>query len=443
MVNSVVAKFLGDVLGEVKCKEVHATLHQELLDHIECLKEDYIEEGMDEKSAYEKAIAQMGEAMEVGKALNKAHKPHMEWSVLALIIGILSVGILTFMYWNRQNIPGEVPINYLVRQVSYIGVGVVLFTGAYFCDYRYLKKASVAIYVAVVAMLVFSLVFGQRQVNGLRRWVSIGPINMDVYAVVMPSLLISYIGIVKRWTGERLKDYFILGLVAMIPCLLMMKEHMPASILTGITLVMVLTFYIMGRDFKGEKRKFLTILYSIVGGCGLLGGLLYFRAPYRLNRIITSYYPELDPLGAGYQVMKLKEVREHAALIGDAGFKYVAGYVPEPLTDTMFTTIVGCLGWLVGMGLMLMIALIIIRMYKASCRVQDSYGRLLNLSITTLFTIQFVYNISMNLGLLPPVGISLPFISYGGTGMVMNLFLMGIFLSVYRKKDIVLLDSTI
>lgn len=440
--NSVVAKFLGDVLGEVKCKAVHGTLRQELLDHIECLKEDYIEEGMDEKSAYEKAIAQMGEAMEVGKALNKAHKPRMEWSVLALIIGILSIGILTFMYWNRQTIPREAPVDYLMRQVIYIGAGVVLFMGAYFSDYRYLKKVSVAIYGAGVAMLVLTLFLGQ-QVNASRRWVAIGPITMDVYTVVMPSLIISYIGIVKRWRGEKLKDYFILGLIGMLPSLFMMKEYLPTGILTGLTLMIVLTFHIVGKDFKGEKKKFLTILYSIVGGCGVFGGFLYFRAPYRFNRIIMSYYPELDPLGAGYQVLKLKEVRENATFIGDAGFKYIAGYIPEPLTDTMFTTIVGCLGWIAGIGLMLMVALIIIRMYKASYRVQESYGRLLCLSITTLFAIQFVYNIGMNLGLLPLSSISLPFISYGGTGMLMNLFLMGIFLSVYRKKDIVLLDATI
>lgn len=440
MVNSVVAKFLGDVLGEVKCKEVHATLHQELLDHIECLKEDYIEEGMEEDIAYEKAIAQMGEAMEVGKALNKAHKPRMEWSVLALIIGIVSVGIITFMYWNKQAIPGA--IDYLYKQTASISIGFILFIGAYFLDYRYFKKGSVFIYVLGMIMLLYTLVFGI-DVNGLRRWVRIGPFAMNIYTMVMPLLLIGYIGIVKQWGGEKLKDYFILGLVAIIPILLMALEDLPTSFLTGSTLMMVLTFHVMGRDFKGEKRRFLVTLYGIVGGSGLFGTLLYFKSPYRFNRIIMSYYPELDPLGAGYQVIKLKEVREHAALIGDAGFKYVAGYVPEPLTDTMFITIIGSLGWLVGIGLMLMIALIIIRMYKASYRVQDSYGRLLNLSITTLFTIQFVYNISMNLGFLPPVGISLPFISYGGTGMVMNLFLMGIFLSVYRKKDIILLDTTI
>nr|WP_307990300.1 FtsW/RodA/SpoVE family cell cycle protein [uncultured Niameybacter sp.] len=440
--NLVVAKFLGDVLGEVKCKAVHGTLRQELLDHIECLKEDYIEEGMDEKSAYEKAIAQMGEAMEVGKALNKAHKPRMEWSVLALIIGILSIGILTFMYWNRQTIPGEVPFDYLYKQSVYIGIGFILFIGVCFFDYRYLKKGSICIYVLGIIALLYTLVFGI-QINGLKRWVLIGPFAMNIYTMVMPLLLIGYTGIVKKWGGEKIKDYFILGLFAIIPILLMALEDLPTSLLTGLTLVMVLTFHIMGREFKGEKKKFLTILYSIVGGSGLLGALLYFKSPYRLNRIVMSYYPELDPLGAGYQVLKLKEVREHAALIGDAGFKYIAGYIPEPLTDTMFTTIVGCLGWIAGMGLILMVALIIIRMYKASCRVQESYGRLLSFSITTLFTIQFVYNIGMNLGLLPLSSISLPFISYGGTGMLMNLFLMGIFLSVYRKKDIVLLDATI
>lgn len=440
--NSVVAKFLGDVLGEVNCKAVHGTLRQELLDHIECLKEDYIEEGMDEKSAYEKAISQMGEAMELGKALNKAHKPRMEWSVLALIIGILSIGILTFMYWNRQTIPGEAPIDYFYKQSVYIGIGFILFIGAYFSDYRYFNKGSVWIYVVGIIMLLYTLVFGI-PINGLRRWVHIGPFTMNMYTIVMPLLLLGYIGMVKHWEEERLRNYFILGFVAIIPIFFMAQVDLPTSFLTGATLVMVLTFHIIGKDFKGPKKKFLTILYSIVGGSGLLGGVVYFNLPYRVNRIITSYYPERDPLGLGYHAMKLKDVRTHASLIGDAGFEFVAGRVPDPLTETMFTTIVGCLGWLAGIGLILMVALIIIRMYKASCRVQDSYGRLLSLSITASFTIQFVYNISMNLGLLPLASISLPFVSYGGTAVVINLFLMGIFLSVYRKKDIVLLDSII
>ena len=99
------------------------------------------------------------------------------------------------------------------------------------------------------------------------------------------------------------------------------------------------------------------------------------------------------------------------------------------------------MGWLAGVLLILIIGFMIIRMFSAAMKVQESYGRLVTLSIAAMFTMQFVYNIAMNLGYVPLTGMPLPFVSYGGSNLVTNAAMMGIFLSVYRRKDLVLREE--
>ena len=441
MVNLAVANYLKNVLSKVKCKKIHSALEEELIDHIECIKESYIEEGMDETLAYKKAVEQMGCAAEVGKDLNKAHAYHMEWSVLALLIGIVTIGVGAFVYWNIQTTQGEIAY-YFGRQVVFIGLGILGFIGAYFFDYRYLKKWSVWIYGIALLLLVYNKFFGI-DVNGSRSWIRIGSLSIGVYTMVIPTLIVGYIGLIKCFAKERSKDYFVLGIVGILPIILIMDEQFRSAFLLGIIFLLIVTSHILSKDFDGNRKQFLTILYSLTGGVGIFGAFWYLQAPYRKARIDVFLSPEQDPVGMGYIPMQLKNVREQASLLGDSGFQVVSANVPDPFGDYMLTVIIGCFGWFIAAILIIMVAMMIIRMYKVAWKIQDSYGKLLCIGIVSLFTIQFFYNIGMNLGYLPLIGISLPFVSYGGTGMVMNFVLMGLFLNIYRKKDVVLLDNSV
>ena len=101
------------------------------------------------------------------------------------------------------------------------------------------------------------------------------------------------------------------------------------------------------------------------------------------------------------------------------------------------------MGWIVGLLLITIIVFMIMRMFISSSKVHDTYGRLLTISICTIFVVKFVINIGMNLGYFPLVSMGLPFVSVSGSGMVFDSILMGIYLSVYRRKDVVLYETLV
>lgn len=434
--NPFVSKFIGDVLGYIRYQKVHPSIRYELEDHIESLKACYIEEGLDENEAYEKAVLQMGEAESIGKALNKTHKPKLEWSVLLLMFAIVSIGLFALYCADSYEIQNTYTRIY-VRQLVFVGFGVGALIGAYFFDYRYLDRWAIPIYLLGIGLLLYGQHFGMT-VNGATRWIKLGPFNVSIPQVVLAILMLSYIGIVRRLGNDQIKNYLGLGIIAGVPLFILMQISMMSAVLLGICFLLVLTFHINSRNAKKSKIKLLSILYSIVVGSGALVFMYMLRAPYRMDRFKVMFNPESDPLGSGYMAVQMKAVRESASLIGNKGFKVTpVGYLPEPTNDIIFTFILGSMGWLIGAFLILCIAVVIIRMFKASTKIRDNYGKMVSLSIATLFAVQFVYNIAMNLGYIPIIGIPLPFVSYGGSGMVINFALMGVFLSVYRKKDLV------
>lgn len=441
VLNPAPAKFIKEVLGYIRYQKVHSSIAYELEDHIECLKEAYIGEGLTEKEAYEKAILQMGKAENIGTAFNKMYKPKMEWSILVALIAVISIGLFALYCADQYLIPYVVSESFM-KQLIYGVIGLIVLIAAYFFDYRYFDKWAVIGYLVGVGILIYGETYGV-YVNGVTRWIKIGPIHLTTAQLVVPLLMISYIGIIRKFGNDQVKNYIGLGVIAIVPIFILMKSSFVSAGLLGFCLITVLTLYISSKEFKGDKVKLLPLLYSsIIGGGGLLGFLIMRNQTYYMERLKFWLYPELDPMGSGYQPLQMQIIRENASLIGSGGFNaHPIESLPEPIYDTVLTFIVGSMGWLAGVLLILIIGFMIIRMFSAAMKVQESYGRLVTLSIAAMFTMQFVYNIAMNLGYVPLTGMPLPFVSYGGSNLVINAAMMGIFLSVYRRKDLVLREE--
>jgi len=116
--------------------------------------------------------------------------------------------------------------------------------------------------------------------------------------------------------------------------------------------------------------------------------------------------------------------------------------LPEAHTDYVFAYIVSSLGWIAGLITVTIVFLAIARMFFAVKKIKHDYGKYLSISIVTIFALQAIGNILMNLTLFPTLQVSLPFISYGGTYFVLNMALMGLLLSVYRRKDLVIVNTS-
>lgn len=143
--------------------------------------------------------------------------------------------------------------------------------------------------------------------------------------------------------------------------------------------------------------------------------------------------PERDAHGAGFMYIRLKEVMSSAGWFGTYGD---TKFIPAGDTDFVFASLTYYYGYVLALILVFVLSLFVARLVVISYKINDSYGKLLLVGGMTLFVVQFIYNVGMILGLLPIASISLPFISYGVTPTVFHALLMGIVLSVYRRKDI-------
>lgn len=434
-----VSRFISQVLSEVRYTKVHAHIAYELEDHIESLKEDYVEKGLDEKAAYQRAVEQMGVASDIGKTLHKIHRPKLEWSVLLLIIGLITIGLITLF------VCGDVVGSYgfFKKQLMCVLIGGAVFVGSYFCDYKKLERLSVIGYLVGILILIYGKYYGESV--GSNKWmINIGPVVILSVVLATPLLISSFVGVIHRWGDHQPKSYWLLGGIALLPILIIVQQGISYGVVLGTTFLMLFTFHISLSERIKEKVKLLSILYGTILSCAILGIVWVMNYNvYMVERIKGLLYPASDPRGYGYLPSVMKEIRESATLIGNGGFQAIdIAYLPEPTNDVIFTFIIGSMGWLIGFIVLIVIAGIIIRMFQASLSITEGYGRLLNLGISSLFTIQFIYNTAMNLGYVPQTAISLPFVSYGGTSIIFNMALIGLFLSVYRKKDIILYESS-
>ena len=442
--NQVVANFLGHVLEQIKYKKIHPYIRQELEDHIESLKEAYEKEGLTEEAAYEKAITQMGDATIVGKELHEKHKPRCEWSLLILFSLLIGIGLFALArmapYYTDEYRNQD-----FIKQLLFVGMGSVVFSIFYFCDYKRLERSSLLLYGLGVALMVSTINWGL-SINGKTQFLRIAFIMFYTTSLSMPLLVIGYIGLVRRWAYPKLKNFLALGAVGMISSLMMVQiSNIPTGIGIGAIFTIVLTLYILGNEYVGNKMRTLVYTYSALGVGGILMLFMLWRGTflkeYQVARLNGFLHPEEDPRGMGYLYNLLKSIREDAHLIGKTD--YFKEILPDRCTgalssDMTFTFIVGNMGWIMGGLVILFLLLAIIRLFRAASRVQDNYGRILALSIACIFTVQFVFNMGMNLGYMPIMSSSLPFISYGGSRLITNMGLLGLFMGIYRKKDLVL-----
>ncbi len=328
---------------------------------------------------------------------------------------------------------------YFSKQLVYACVGSVILICFYFCDYKQIERFSPLILGIGVVLIEATILFGPH-INGKPRFLPIFPFIFYTSNLAMPFLVIGYIGFVRRWARPRIRNFIFLVLLASIPSLMMVQiSSWPTGIATGAIFIIIQTLYIIGKEYKGNKVKTLCSLY---GALVPIGTLLLFMGIYSRAYLIDRFHAFLnqkaDPKGNGYLYSVLLYIRKGAKLVG--GTSYFKQVDPDGgwfAADAIFTFLVGSMGWIMGGILLITLALIIIRLFRTAFKVQEGYGRLLALSIACIFAAQYILNIAMNLGYVPIVTTSLSFVSYGGSRLIPNMTLLGLFMSTYRRKDLI------
>ena len=189
-----------------------------------------------------------------------------------------------------------------------------------------------------------------------------------------------------------------------------------------------------------NRKKKIFILWSIVILLTLLSIFFYIgNAPYTIERIETWFHPENDPQGGGWLGINRNLIIQSAQVFGEAEDMSNAITLFDEGTNYAFISILAHYGWIVAIGVVALIILFSVKLIINSIQIKDLYGKLLTIGIASMFILQSIFNILMNLNLGMEANFNLPFVSYGGSSLVINMISLAIILSVYRKKDIIVI----
>ena len=185
-----IKEFLENVCNEIKYKPIREDISEELSLHIQEQKEEYIKEGLEENVAEERAVSNMGEAEEIGKKLNKIHKPKFDWILTLLVAILIGFGFLIITIRGKQEVD-EISIYYFWRPISFLLLGLIISVGIYFLDYRNVLNYSTSIYVISSILLLVTVLFG-RDIQG-RNYLSIFHKTVDSSNICILLYIISFV----------------------------------------------------------------------------------------------------------------------------------------------------------------------------------------------------------------------------------------------------------
>lgn len=366
------------------------------------------------------------------KKLDDQSKP--DYLLLWVIIALLIVGVL--MVYSSSHVWSEYKFNdtffYLKRQLLFAGVGVVAMFIFMFIPYNTWKTYSKIILIICFALLILVLIPGIGLIRGgAQSWIGIGAFSIQPSEFMKLGLIIFLANMLS--TGQKYITSFSKGF---FPSLLLVFTAFGLIMLQpdlGTGMVLVLTCVIMIFVAGAKISHFMGL--AIIGVLGLVG--LIASAPYRIDRITAFLNPWEDPLGDGFQIIQSLYAIGPGGLmgtgLGNSLQKYF--YLPEPQNDFIFAIVGEELGFIGGTFVILLFLLLLWRGIKVSLEAPDLFGKLLALGIVSMLAVQAMINISVVIGLIPVTGITLPFLSYGGSSLTLTLCSVGILLniSIYSK----------
>ena len=352
---------------------------------------------------------------------------HSDQRIVAFVtLGLVAFGLV--MVYSATSASAALgngdPMSYLKRQAVYAFIGIVVMAVASRFDYHRLRYFSPPLLLVSLVLCAAVLVVGP-SINGAHRWFIVGPASFQPSELAKLSLcLFAAIYLARRRAprtfGELLKP---LGLLTALFCALIVVEPDLGTTITicGMMLAILLV--------AGVPIRLLVLASFLALGLGLLA--IYIE-PYRRARVFSFLDPWSDAQGAGFQIVQATIGIGSGGITG-AGLGEGVGkisYLPEAHTDMIFAVIGEELG-LIGASLVIgAFALLALVGFRIAMRCQDPFGKLLAAGITALVCGQAAINLAAALGIAPLTGIPLPFVSYGGSSLVVLLGAVGILLNI-------------
>lgn len=361
--------------------------------------------------------------------INSNRKSKPDYLLALAIFALTMFGLIAIFsvskYYSMQITNNATDKYYLIKQIQWVLIGLVFWFITQSIDYRIWQKNSKYMLFITIILLMLPLFLGHQEGTSAARWVGVGIFSFQPSEMAKLTMIFYLAGWLsnKQEINQINKSslFFFIFVAAIALIMLTQKDLGTLAVIVGIAG----TMFIM----SGVS------MIQVVAGGGLAAILLWLAIklePYRMSRLTTFLNPDQDLLGSGYHI------RNALIAIGSGGLwglgfgqskqKYL--YLPEAHTDSIFAIIAEELGFVRTSIVVLLICFIAWRGYLIARRAPDSFSRLVAVGITTWFIWQSFINIGAMLSMLPLTGVPLPFISYGGTSLIILLASSGMSLNM-------------
>jgi len=357
--------------------------------------------------------------------------------LLLLAVALLSFGLVAVYSASavKAQTDGLADYHFVIRQAIGGSLGLLLLAVMAYLDYRVLRLFAWPMLLVVIGLLVFVLLPGTEsvapRVNGGRRWIDLGVIQGQPSELAKLVLIIWTAAVAVRKQdrlGSLSKGLLPFLLVwGTVATLIMMQPSMSAAALVVLLAALVL--------FAGGAR----VAHFVVLGALMLPFLLtqVSGVGYRMRRILAFIDPTHDPAGVSYQITQALIALGSGGLLGRGlgHGQQKFGFLPEPHNDFIFAMIGEEWGF-VGMALLVLgyVAIALIG-YRIARNAPDLFGSLLAIGVTNLIVVQALLHMAVNSALIPTTGVTLPFISYGGSSLIVCMAAVGILMNIARRSS--------
>jgi rod shape determining protein RodA len=346
----------------------------------------------------------------------------MDWLMAGAALSLVAFGLVSI--YSSSLSKGDF-LNF-EKQLIFLVIAFALMLVSVLVDWRLFRENPYLIlifYFLGILALIF-LLFSSSKIRGIRGWYRIGPVLVDPvepFKIILLILLAKYFSM-RHIEMYNIKHIIVSGLYIFLPfCLIAIQPDLGSALIIfclwlGILLV------------SGIEMRHFLILLLICSLAFVLSWHLFLR-PYQKARLISFIYPQIEPFGSGWSRLQSKIAIGSGGLTGQGfgrGSQVQFGFLTAPQSDFIFAAIAEEFGLVGVFGLLSLIGFLFLRVIRFAFRAEDNFSRFFAIGYALLFVSQSVIHMGMNLSLLPIIGISLPLVSYGGSGLISNLISIGI-----------------
>lgn len=352
----------------------------------------------------------------------------MNWILFVLVIGLAGFGIVVIYSATHED-----PARYWIKQSYWVSAGIVVFVTVSLVDYRWIRWGALPMYFISLVFLIMTIIKGSK-VNGARSWLRLGPLNFQpAQLAVMAGIMVLGLFLSQYRNMHPMIKLLFCGVIAGAPCLLIKLQPDLGEVIVWVPTVLAMLFA------GGIPLRYLIALTIFGAGCIPL--VAYFGLhTYQFHRLTAFLNPDADPRGIAW------DINQCLVTIGSGGWAGKGFMAPNSLiqlgnlkaaghTDYIFAPVGEQWGFLGGVALLSVFALLLLTGLFIACRAVDDTGLLVSTGIVALLSTHVCQNIGMTIALLPITGVPLPLVSYGGSFVVMVMFGLGIVNSIWIHRN--------